>query len=570
MPRKASHSKLLICSNLMSSTQPFAKYYWLNNDSRLFLERGYLAPGQSAEDRIKVIATTAEKILSTYGFAEKFEDYMSRGWYSLSSPIWANFGLSRGLPISCFGSYISDRLESILEKNAEAGMMSKMGGGTSGYFGDLRGRGAEISTGGKSSGPVHFMEMFETTTNVVSQSNVRRGSFAAYMPIEHPDILEFLQIRSEGHAIQNLSMGITVSDDWMKSMIAGDADKRKIWAKVIQKRFESGYPYIVFSDTVNRNAPKVYRDKGKKIWASNLCSEIALSADEDESFVCNLSSMNLMHYDEWKNTDAVETLTFFLDAVMSEFIGKVSGMPFMQAPYRFAVNQRALGIGVLGWHSYLQMNMIPFESFEAKLLNTQIHRLLLEKSTWATEFMAKQYGEPALLKGYGRRNVTTLAIAPTTSSSFILGQVSPSIEPLNSNYFVKDLAKGKFTFKNPYLTKVLEAHGRNTPETWQSILTTGGSVQHLSFLTQSEKDVFKTFGEISQKEILIQAAARQKYVDQSQSINLMVHPKTPPKDVNQLMIFAWESGVKSLYYQRGTNPAQELGRNMLHCASCEA
>lgn len=546
------------------------RYYWLNEDSRLFLERGYLQSGQTPEQRVRQIAEAAEEILRVSGFANKFEDYMSRGWYSLSSPIWANFGIQRGLPISCFGSFISDRLECILEKTAEVGMMTKMGGGTSAYFGALRPRGSEISTGGKSSGPVHFMEIFETMTNVVSQSNVRRGSFAGYLPIEHPDVLEFLQIRSEGHAIQNLSIGVTVTDEWMKSMISGDELKRKIWGKVIQKRFESGYPYIMFTDNVNNNAPQVYKDKGRKIVASNLCSEIALASDPEESFVCNLSSMNLLHYDEWKDTDAAETLTWFLDAVMTEFIRKVSGLPFMQAPYKFAVSQRALGIGVLGWHSYLQSKMIPFESFEAKMLNVQIHKLLRDKTQAASRAMATEYGEPELLRGYGMRNVTTLAIAPTTSSSFILGQVSPSVEPLNSNYFVKDLSKGKFTYKNPYLLAVLEKHGKNDKAIWQSILVTGGSVQHLDFLTDNEREVFKTFGEISQKEIVIQAAARQKYIDQSQSINIMVHPKTSPKDVNQLIIFAWEQGVKSLYYQRGTNPAQELGRNLLHCASCEA
>ena len=546
------------------------RYYWLNEESRLFLERGYLQPGQKPEQRVRQIAEAAEAILRIDGFANKFEDYMSKGWYSLSSPIWANFGVQRGLPISCFGSYVCDKLECILEKTAEAGMMTKMGGGTSAYFGALRSRGSEISTGGKSSGPVHFMEMFETVTNVVSQSNVRRGSFAAYLPIEHPDIQEFLQIRTEGHPIQNLSIGVTVTDEWMKSMIGGDEAKRKIWGKIIQKRFESGYPYVIFSDNVNNNAPQVYKDKGKKIYASNLCSEIALSASEDESFVCNLSSMNLLHYDEWKDTDAPEILTYFLDAVMTEFIRKVAGLPFMQAPYKFAVSQRALGIGVLGWHSFLQSKMIPFESFEAKLLNVQIHKILRDKTQAASRKMAIEYGEPELLKGYGLRNVTTLAIAPTTSSSFILGQVSPSIEPLNSNYFVKDLSKGKFTYKNPYLEKVLETHGKNDRATWQTILIKGGSVQHLEFLSANEKEVFKTFGEISQKEILIQAAARQKYIDQSQSINLMVHPKSSPKDVNQLMIFAWEQGVKSLYYQRGTNPAQELGRNLLQCVSCEA
>lgn len=546
------------------------RYYWLNDDSRKFLERGYLMDNETPEDRIREIADTAEKELGIEGFSNKFQEYMSYGWFSLSSPIWANYGKTRGLPISCFGSYIDDTLESILGKQAEVGMMTKVGGGTSAYFGDLRERGADISSGGKSNGPVHFMELFESVTNVVSQSNVRRGSFAAYLPISHPDILEFLRIRSDGNPIQNLSIGVTVSDSWMESMIGGDSDKRKIWAKVIQKRFESGYPYVFFEDNMNNNAPQVYKDKDLKIYASNLCSEIALHSNKDESFVCNLSSLNLLHWDDWKDTDAVETLTYFLDAVMSEFIRKTDGVPYMEAPRKFAQRQRALGIGVLGWHSYLQSKMIGFESMEAKMLTNQIFSSMKEKSHKASAELAKEYGEPPLLEGYGMRNVTTMAIAPTTSSSFILGQVSPSVEPLNSNYFVKDLAKGKFTYKNPYLEEVLQKHGKSDSVTWKSILVNGGSVQHLDFLSEEEKDVFKTFGEISQKEVVIQASIRQKYIDQAQSINLMIHPKTPVKEVNQLLIFAWEQGVKTLYYHRGTNPSQELSRNLLNCASCEA
>ena len=546
------------------------KYYWLNEDSRTFLERGYLSKEIKPEGRVVEIAKAAEKELGVKDFADKFEDYMSRGWFSLSSPIWANYGLERGLPISCFGSYVGDTMESILTKQAEVGMMTKMGGGTSGYFGDLRKRGAKISSGGKSNGPVHFMELFETVTNVVSQSNVRRGSFAGYIPIDHADILEFLQIRDDGHPIQNMSIGVTISNKWMSDMIDGDKEKRKVWGKVIQKRFESGYPYIFFEDTVNENAPEVYKDKDLKIHASNLCSEIALHSNEDESFVCNLSSMNLLHYDEWKGTDAVEILTFFLDAVMSEFIRKTEGNTFLQPARNFAMRQRALGIGVLGWHSYLQKKNIAFESFEAKQINSDIWSFIKRESHAASAILAEMYGEPELLQGYGVRNVTTMAVAPTTSSSFILGQVSPSVEPLNSNYFVKDLAKGKFTYKNPYLIRVLEDYGKNDAETWKSILVNGGSVQHLDFLSDHEKDVFKTFGEISQKEIIIQAAIRQKHIDQAQSINLMIHPSTPPKDVNKLIIFAWEQGVKTLYYHRGTNPSQELSRNILNCSSCEA
>lgn len=546
------------------------KYYWVNEQSRQFLARGYLKENQSPQERVKEIACRAEQILGISGFAEKFEDYMSRGWYSLASPIWANFGNEKGLPISCNGACISDEMDSILEKAAEIGMQTKFGAGTSAYFGKLRPRGSSISKGGKSSGPVHFMELFDSVTNIVSQSNVRRGSFAAYLDVHHPDIEEFLQIRNEGSRIQNISIGVCISDQWMNDMIDGDKDKRKVWAKIIQKRFEGGYPYLFFTDAANRNAPEVYKDKNLKIHASNLCSEIFLPSSKNLSFVCDLSSYNLLHFDDWKDTDAIEVLIYFLDAVMTEYIDKVKDIPFMKTAYNFAIGHRALGAGVLGWHSYLQSNMMPFESIQAKGLNVKIFKLIQERSQKASKELAELFGEPEILKGYGLRNTTTMAVAPTTSSSFILGQVSPSIEPLNSNYFVKDLEKGKFTYKNPYLENVLEKYDRNDKVTWASILIKGGSVQHFDFLTQEEKDVFKTFGEISQKEIVIQAAQRQKYIDQGQSLNLMIHPKTSPKEVSELLIEGWKMEIKSFYYQRGTNPAQELGRSIMSCRSCES
>jgi ribonucleoside-diphosphate reductase alpha chain len=551
------------------------KYEWLNKDSRKFLERGYLLEGETAEKRIRDVAEAAEKYLNLKGFADKFEDYMAKGYYSLSSPIWSNFGRNRGLPISCFGSYIPDTMEGIMGKVSETAVMTKHGGGTSAYFGNVRGRGTPISSGGESTGSVHFMELFDKLMNVVSQGNVRRGSFAAYLPVDHPDIEEFLKIKSDGCDIQDLSIGVSVSDEWMKKMIDGNKDARKIWSLVIKKRFESGYPYIFFSDNVNNQAPQIYKDKGIKINNSNLCSEIMLSNSEDESFVCDLSSMNLETWEEWKDTDAVEVLIYFLDAVMSEFIEKTEGMKFMEAPRKFAINQRALGVGVLGWHSLLQSKMIGFESMEAKMLNNQIWSFIRKKADMATTELAGILGSAPIYDDsnkleYYRRNVTTLAVAPTTSSSFILGQVSPSIEPLNSNYYVKDLAKGKFTHKNPHLKSLLKQKGKDDDESWKSILVHGGSVQHLEFLSENEKEVFKTFGEISQKEIIIQAAQRQKYIDQGQSLNIMIPPNTKPKEVNELMIFAWEQGIKSLYYQRSANPAQELARSILTCKSCEA
>lgn len=545
-------------------------YYWLNEDSRDFLKRGYLQENVEPEQRYRDIAEAAEKILKIDGFADKLESYLKKGWLSLSSPVIANFGLKRGLPISCNNSVCEDNLDSILYKVAEIGTMTKHGAGTSIYLGNLRPRGAAISVGGKSSGSVHFLELFENVVNVVSQSNVRRGSCAAYLPIDHGDIEEFLQIKSEGNSIQHLSIGVCIPDYWMQEMIDGDKEKRRIWAKVIQKRFESGYPYLFFTDNANNNKPQVYKDKQLKILSSNLCIEIFLPSTELESFVCNLAAVNLLHYEEWQDTDLIETSIYLLDAVMEEYIDKTRGIKFMKAAHNFAKNHRALGLGVLGWHSFLQSKMIAFDSIQAKFLNSEIFKLIQAKAHKANKELAVLFGEPEILKGYGLRNTTTMALMPTTSSSFILGQVSPSIEPLNSNFFVKDLAKGRFTYKNPYLIKLLEEKGQNTPDIWNSILIKGGSVQHLTFLSAEEKDVFKTFGEISQKEVVIQAAQRQKYIDQGQSLNLLIHPDTSIKDVNQLYIDAWKLGLKSLYYQRSTNPAQELSRNILSCKSCEA
>ena len=355
-------------------------------------------------------------------------------------------------------------------------------------------------------------------------------------------------------------------------MIEGDKDKQKVWRRILQKRFETGDPYIVFHDNVNNNAPDVYQDLGMTINGSNLCAEIALCSTEDESFVCDLSSMNILLFDLWRDTDAVEVLTYFLDAVMEEYIQKTENITHMEAPRRFAMNQRALGIGTLGYHSYLQSKKIPFESMEAKMANSLIHKMVSERSLEASKQLAEWFGEPDLLKGYGRRNVTLMAIAPTTSSSFILGQVSPSIEPLASNYFTKDLAKGKFTYRNPFLHEVIMNHNENpiwVEKQWQTILENGGSVQKLEWMSEEDKAVFRTFSEISPLEVIQQAAARQKFVDQSQSVNLLIHPETSLKDVNQLMITAWELGMKSLYYQRGTNPAQEAVKNLSACSSCE-
>ncbi|MFP4400888.1 MAG: ribonucleoside-diphosphate reductase subunit alpha [Candidatus Woesearchaeota archaeon] len=554
---------------------------WLTENSRKFLERGYLLEGETAEERIKEIADNAENILKIKGFSEKFHYYMSKGYFSLASPVWANFGRKRGLPVSCFGSCIEDNMGSILFNHSEAGMMSKLGGGTSGYFGKVRPRGTPIKNNGQSSGSVHFMRLFETLVDVVSQGSTRRGHFSPYLPIDHGDAEEFLEIGSEGNPIQKLTHGVCVSDDWMKDMIDGDEDKRKLWAKVLQMRLEKGYPYIFFTDNANNNTVDVYKDKNMKIHASNMCTEIMLPSDEDNSFTCVLSSVNVLHFEEIKETDAVETLVYFLDAVVTEFLQKLEEyrdsenkedqrtFQFMEKAYNFAKHHRALGLGVLGWHSLLQSKMIIFESQDASDINLEIFKFIKERSYKASKELAELFGEPKLLRDYGRRNTTLNSIAPTTSSAFILGQVSQGIEPVWSNCYVKDIQKIKTTIKNPFLVDLLEKKGKNNPDVWKTIREHDGSVQGLDFLSEHEKEVFKTYPEIDQSAIISQAAARQQFIDQGQSINIMFHPETSVKEINSLYIKAWKFGLKSLYYQHSTNAAQKFNQKKI-CKSCEA
>ncbi len=557
---------------MINRTEP---WYWLNENSKLFLERGYLLEGQTPEERIAIIANRAEEILKQLGFAKKFTDYMSKGWISLASPVWSNFGAVRGLPISCFGSYVDDNMGSILYTQAEIGMMTKFGGGCSGYFGALRSRGETISDNGQSSGSVHFMQLFETLVDVVSQGHIRRGHVSPYLPLEHPDINEFLEIGMEGNPIQKLTHGVTVGDAWLQAMIDGDEEKRAIWAKVIQRRGQMGYPYILYTDNANNNTVDVYKDKKLRIHASNMCSEIMLPSSPEWSFVCCLSSVNLLHYDDWKDTDLIETMIAFLDAVMEDFIEKLEALrdhtekekrlafTFMERAYTFAKANRALGLGVLGYHSYLQANLIPFESERATALNAEMFKCIRTKADAATKDLAKQFGEPEVLKGYGRRNTTLMAIAPTTSSAFILGQVSQGIEPVWSNCYTKDVQKMKTTLRNPFLVDLLVAKGEDKKEVWDSIRDNDGSVQHLAILTTEEKLVFRTFAEIDQTVIIEQAAARQEFIDQGQSLNVMIPPDTPVKDINQLYIKAWKLGIKSLYYQHSMNAAQQLSRRKI-------
>jgi ribonucleoside-diphosphate reductase alpha chain len=582
----------------MKNKKPDYKFNWLNAPSRQFLTGGYIEEQEDPTDRLWEIACTAQAIYEKGAQNSKKEylipDLATKLYYmfsinafSLASPIWANFGRDKGLPISCNGVYVGDSIAQMMSKHAEVGMQTKYGAGTSGYFGDIRPRGSKIWTGGTADGGPHYLRMFETLMDVASQGKVRRGSFAAYSSIENQDFDEFMDFREVGNFVQNMSIGLTISDEWMvklvydmKNKVKGSEHVRR-WAKVLRKRKETGYPYLFFSDNVNNQKPKVLKDKDIWIYASNLCTEICLPASDKWSFVCCLASMNISTIDEWLDTNAVELLAIFLDCVMQEYIDKTEVIPHMEASHQFASDWRAIGIGQLGWHSYLQSKGIPFGSKRAVNLAATISQRISESAYLASSKMAVTHGEPHELSGTGYRWLTNTAIAPTTSSSFIHGQVSPACEPLKSNYFTKDLAKGSFTWKNPELQALFDkkANYDNGPcddtdweKVWESILKNRGSVQHLDFLTEREKDVFKTFDEIDPQSVIDQAVARQPYLDQAASTNLLLAPDTPPKEVSALLIDGWERGLKSFYYQRSANPAQELLRKQSQedCVACEA
>jgi len=552
---------------------------WLNEHSKEFLSKDYLLPNQSVENRIEIIGNHFELKLKKNchntdiskfdGYSQKLQSYISKGYISLSSPMWANFGTNRGLPISCFGSYIDDSVEGILSTVAEIGTMSKYGGGTSGYFGKIRSRGSIIKDNGISSGSKSFLELFQSCANIMNQGSFRRGYFSAYQDIFHGDIEEWLKIRSEGDPIQHITWGVNVPTWWLNEMRAGDVDKRKIWVKVIQKRFETGLPYIFFTDNANNHesTPEVYRNKGL-MKASQMCTEIMLPSDNENTFVCDLGSMVDVYFEEWKDTDAVEILTFLLDIAITDFVDKASKIKYFEKAVNFAKNHRALGIGRLGYASLLRSKMIPFESMEARNINILIQKTIMEQSQNASKKLAIYFGECEWTKGTGRRNTTTQAIAPTTSSAFIM-QESQSIEIPMSNLMIKDLAKGKFVVKDKYFEKLLEEKGFNNEETWNSILKHQGSILHLNFLSDLEKSVFKTAREVSQEEVIIQAAQRQKYIDQGQSLNLFVTADTTAKEINELIFKAHDMGIKSLYYQHNVSAASEFAKNFVNCISCE-
>jgi ribonucleoside-diphosphate reductase alpha chain len=529
---------------------------WLSQDALQTLRNGYLLPGETPRGMYSRLAKTAAETLERPELEEKFFDLMWKNWLCPSTPVLSNMGTDRGFVISCFSSYIPDSMDGIMDGLKETAMLSKYGGGTAWHASDIRAKGSKISKGGISDGVVPFFKMLDSVILGVSQGNVRRGSVAAYIDIEHGDLDEVLASRRPTGDVNrqclNIHHAVNITDAFMAKVSAGEPEARRRWKEVLKSRIETGEPYIHFVDNTNNANPSMYKDKGFKVKGQNLCAEICLFTDEEHSFVCCLSSMNLAKYDEWKDTDAVYYSTFFLDAVMSVFIKQAKGVPGFDRAVRFAEKSRALGLGVLGFHTYLQKNMMPFDSLPAYLVNKAIFKAMDAETLRASKDLAVQYGEPGWCSFYGVRNTHRMAIAPTTSNALIASNVSQGIEPWAANIFVQQSAKGTFIRKNPELIELLIKLGCNTEETWKSIRDNEGSVQHLD-IPQDVKDVFLTAREINQFAIVKLAADRQPFIDQGQSVNLFFPANSDPKYINQVHLEAHKAGMKSLYYLRSTS-----------------
>lgn len=549
---------------------------WMTDSGYKTLCGGYLLSGETPKGMYQRVARAAGSYYEeSTKWTQKFFDAMYKGYLCPASPVLSNMGTDRGLPISCNSIHVGDSVDSIFGKSHELAMLSKNGAGVGIYLGDIRGRGGDIRGNGKSEGVIPWAKVFEVTTHSVSQGSTRRGQGAGYLPIRHADIEEFINMRRPtgdiSRRVMNLNHGVCIDDLWMQEMITGDKNKRLLWQELLKTRIETGEPYLFFSDTVNRLNPECYKANNLVVSTSNICTEIALFTDILHSFVCCLSSLNLAKYLEWKDTDLPETTVRFLDAVLSEYIKKSEGVPGMEPSRRSAIKGRAIGIGVLGWHTFLQEQNLAFDSFQAMMYNAQIFKLIREKAEVETAIMAKELGEPEWCKGFNRRHTHLIAPAPTVSNSLISGGNSAGIEPLAANIFSQKSAKGTFIHKNPTLERVLGLKEKNTDEIWKSINEFGGSVQHLKFLSDEEKAVFLTAREINQHVIIKQAAQRQKYIDQSQSINLFFASNSDPKYIHEVHLAAWEQGVKTLYYCRseGVIRGDLASRSKEECVACE-
>lgn len=549
---------------------------WMTEEGYATLCGGYLLPGETPRAMYaRVARAAAAPYAETEQWSTRFFDAMWRNWLCPASPVLSNMGTDRGLPISCNSLHCDNSVDSIFRKNHELAMLSKHGAGVGVYLGDVRGRGAVIKGNGHSEGIVSWAKVYDTTTLAVSQGSTRRGASALFLPVDHPDADEFVHIRrttgDTNRRCSTINHGFCVPDAWMVALVAGDQAKRKLWADILKTRVETGEPYLFFTNTVNRANPACYKQRGMQVKTTNICTEIALFTDPEHTFVCCLSSLNLVRWDEWKDTDLVELTVRFLDSVLTEYIAKSEGIDGLEASRQSAIKGRAIGIGVLGWHTLLQERGLPFDSFDSMTLNAEVFRTIRSKAEAETARMARELGEPLWCEGSGRRHTHVMAIAPTVSNSSISGGQSAGVEPLAANIFSVKSAKGTFIRKNSTLQAVLASHAIDDENTWRSINEQSGSVQHLTRLTERERSVFLTAREINQFALVKQAGQRQRWVDQGQSINLFFAANAAPRYIHEVHLAAWQEGLKSLYYLRsdGVLRGDLASRSRDECAACE-
>jgi ribonucleoside-diphosphate reductase alpha chain len=539
------------------------------------ISKGYLLPGETPKKAYRRVAHAIAMRLGRLDLESKFFKYIWNGWIGLASPVLSNTGTDRGLPISCFGIDTPDSIRGIGLTNAELMRLTSLGGGVGISLSRIRERGSTIKGNGKSEGIVPWSKIYDSTIIATNQGSVRRGAASVNLDINHPDIGEFLQIRrpkgDPNRQCLNLHQCVVVDDPFMRKLNDRDQEAMELWLEILKSRVETGEPYIMFKDNVNKDNPMAYLMNNLDVSMTNICSEITLHTDEEHSFICCLSSLNLAKYDEWKNTDVVETAIYFLDGVMQEFIDKTEGKEAMKRTYRHAVKGRALGLGVMGWHTFLQQKDLPFNSISSTAWTHTIFSQIKMRAEEASRQLAKEYGEPLWCRGTGMRNTHLLAIAPTVSNSRI-NSCSAGIEPQPANIYTFNGAKGTFIVKNKELVKRLEKNGFNTEKIWDQILVDNGSVQNLSseVLDEEDKETFLTFSEINQLALVQQAAIRQKYIDQTQSLNLCFDPTDSPRWINQVHMESWKLGIKTLYYLRTDSVIKgDLGSRVADCVSCD-
>ncbi len=563
--------------NLIADTTQWVKGKdypeWMDEVGVATISKGYLLPDETPRKAYRRVAKAISERIRKPELESKFFKYIWNGWIGLASPVLSNTGTDRGLPISCFGIDTPDSIRGIGLTNAELMKLTALGGGVGISTSRIRPRGTEITGNGKSEGVVPWCKIYDSAIIATNQGSVRRGAASVNLDINHPDIKEFMQIRrpkgDPNRQCLNLHQCVVVDDAFMRRLQDRDSEAMSLWLDILKTRVETGEPYIMFKDNVNKNNPLAYAMNNLDVTMTNICTEITLHTDEEHSFICCLSSLNLAKYDEWKDTDVVETSIRFLDGVMQEFIDKSNGKDSMIRTHRHAQKGRALGLGVMGWHSFLQKKGLPFNSIASTAWTHTLFSDIRQKAEATSRELAQEYGEPVWCKGTGMRNTHLLAIAPTVSNSR-LNSCSAGIEPIPANIYTFNGAKGTFIVKNKELEELLESKDKNTEAVWDQILADNGSVQNLSALTEEEKEVYLTFSEVNQLELVRQAAIRQKYIDQTQSLNLCFDPTDSPKWINQCHMESWKLGVKTLYYLRTDSVIKgDLGSRTAECVSCD-